>query len=149
MIPAGLASTVAIATNIIGGITVDLPATTQSAYDNATTPDGIDVGWRFNRSGTVDKKAGSWLSSHAWGTPTGGNGGDDYAIRAILNSGTTPSGITMGVWYGLTSSRSFTLFRSLVGTVSCSVTVSIRDNATLTIQDTQTYTLNGTVDNDY
>lgn len=128
---------------------VDLPATTQATNDFAMTPGDAQAGWRFNRSGTVDRMSWSWSPHHTWGTPAGGTDGDDYAIRVTLNSGTPPSGLTLGVWYALSSTRSVTLYRGGIGSVSCNLTVSIRDSTTLTVLDTQTYTISSTVENDY
>lgn len=146
MISALLGSTSAIAAASGGGFQVDLPATTQSASDLSTFPDDATAGWRFNRNGTIDRQIFSWSYRNDWGTPTGGTDGDDYQIKVTLNSGVTPSGLTMGVWYALSGSRIVYLTRGPIGTASCNLTVSIRDAATLTVQDTQTYTISVSVD---
>lgn len=146
MIPALLGSSAAMTAAGGSGFQVNLPATTQAASDMSVFPDDATAGWRFNRDGTIDRQTFTWAYRNDWGTPTGGTDGDDYEIKVALNSGTTPTGLTMGVWYALTGSRVFYLTRSPVGNTSCNLTVSIRDAATQTVQDTQTYTISVTVD---
>jgi len=124
---------------------VDLPGSTQSASRSVTDPANANAGWQFNVDGTVDRRQGSWSYNHDWGAPTGGTPGTDYEIKCILNSGSTPSGDSVGTWLALTSARSWTLSQTTVGSKSCNLTIQIRDAATSTLQDSQTYTIAVTV----
>lgn len=148
MIPSLLGATTAPLAPGGSGFSVDLPGTTQVAGKTVLTPATATAGWRFNRDGTVDRQQGSWSYRHDWGTPTGGTDGDNYEIKATLNSGSTPSGVTVGVWYALSGTRLYYLYRSSVGSLSCNLTISVRDAATQIVQGSQTYTINATVNSD-
>lgn len=76
--------------------------------------------------------SGTPTSSYStWGTPTGGTPGNGYWIRATLNSGSTPSGSPLNTWLQLSSTRSWSNFKSLSspGQVVCELTIEISPNA--------------------
>lgn len=128
-----------------GGFTVDLPASTQAASHTVNSPGSAAAGWRFERPATVDRLQSFWSSHHYWGAPTGGSDGDDYEIKATKNSGSTPTGAAINTWLALSTTRSWQVNRSSLGTTSCNLTIEIRDAATQTVQDSQTYTMSATV----
>lgn len=84
-----------------------------------------------------------------WGTPTGGTPGNGYWIRATLVSGSTPSGSPLNTWLQLSSTRSWSNFRSnsSVGTTTCTLTIEISPYADgSSIIDTSTIILESTVE---
>jgi hypothetical protein len=135
------------------GFTVDLPATTQPATSTKITPLDAWCGWRFNVDGTVDRMNSStasntgWAYNHDWGTPTGGSPGDDYEIKATLNSGTIDAGDSTGSWLALSTLRRWEVSRTSLGTDTANITIDIRPTGGSS-EDNQTYTFSSTVDID-
>jgi hypothetical protein len=77
-------------------------------------------------TGNIEGFSGNWIS------PTSA-AGDAYDIRMTVNSGTTPSGSTTGIWLGLGTTRTWTISRSGLGTTASNVTVEIRRVSTLAV----------------
>ena len=74
-------------------------------------------------------------ASGTWATPVAAGNGDDYEIRATLNSGSTPTG-TLGTWLALTSNRQWSISSTgAAGLVTCNLTLEIRDASTLVVED--------------
>lgn len=79
-----------------------------------------------------------------WVTPTGAAGAN-YETRATVNTGTLSSGTT-GAWTALSSTQTWTVTRSTVGTKNCNITVEIRLASSGTVLDSATIDLSANVD---
>ena len=79
-----------------------------------------------------------------WVTPTGAAGAN-YETRATVNTGTLSSGTT-GAWTALSSTQTWTVTRSTVGTKNCNITVEIRLTSTGAVLDSATIDLSANVD---
>lgn len=79
---------------------------------------------RYVSNGNITVTDGTNRTWHS--TATNSGIGSDYQIRAILSSGTTPSGPTLGSWHSLSTSRTWSLTRTTVGTSTCTLTITIR-----------------------
>ena len=72
--------------------------------------------------------------------------GDDFEIRLVVNSGTTPTGSAVNTWLAMTSSRSWIISRSTSGTTSSNCTVEIRPAGGGSVLDSATVTWSVTVE---
>jgi hypothetical protein len=70
---------------------------------------------------------------------------NDYEIKCTVNSGTTPSGSSTGVWLPLSSTVQWYLFETGESSKTCNLTIAIRDAATQTEQGSRTTTITATV----
>lgn len=66
-----------------------------------------------------------------WLIPKIGMSGFD--VRLTVNSGTTPAGAATGTFLNLGTTRTWTLTRAVVGTVTNNCTLAIRNATTLTV----------------
>ncbi len=89
-------------------------------------------------SGDVDN--GDWM------VPRGGAPSSGYEVRCTVNSGTTPAGSATGSWLALSSDRFWSLSRTNIGTVTCNLTIEIRDAVSLVVLDSCTVVLTATVE---
>lgn len=70
----------------------------------------------------------------------------NYEVRATLNSGTTPSGSSLGSWLVLNNTRSWQLLRTSIGLVQCQLFVEIRRASDGTVLDSATINLTAEVE---
>lgn len=89
------------------------------------------------------------INGEWWSLGAQANIGNDYQIRGVLSSGSTPAGPGLGstTWHNLSSVATWSLTRSVVGTTSSTISVSIRDSSTQTIQATALYTMEVVMEN--
>lgn len=69
----------------------------------------------------------------------------DYEVRADVTSGSLGSGTT-GSWLSLSSTRAWSVTRSVLGTSSATMTVRIRRASDAVVLETATISLEATVD---
>lgn len=67
--------------------------------------------------------------STAWFSPTGGTPGNSYWIKITVVSGSTPTGMTSGTIYALTTTRALTLTRNTLGTSTSAGNIDIYSDA--------------------
>ena len=79
-----------------------------------------------------------------WVTPTSAAGAN-YEARATVNTGSLSSGTT-GAWTALSSTQTWNVTRSTVGSKNCTFTVEIRRASSGTVLDTVTIDLSANVD---
>lgn len=86
----------------------------------------------FKNDGVLDwiSSAGGTVSQGRW--QTGGGTPSQYTIRVDPTSGTLSSGST-GVDLNLGTTRTFTVNQAVVGTKSCTVTITIKNLAGVTL----------------
>lgn len=138
------------------GVTVGLPATTQTVNVNNSNQFLTYAGYRFNPDGTVDIRNGNstWTYDHDWCDPTGGTPGNDYDIYVVhsgtwdANVSTAPSGDSLSSYLLLDTAREYYLRDTTsggIGTgISCTLTVYIipKDEDDFNnADDSQTYQL--------
>lgn len=97
--------------------------------DLATFPDDATAGWSFRATGDLLRFSGTAYSSDQWfgipgdnvhSTPDG-----TYYIRVTLQSGTSPSGDSVGAWLSLAVNREWYWVETGLGTVSGVLLVEI------------------------
>ena len=114
--------------------------------DLTINPSICNVSYQLTSAGaanSVTTSSGS-VAIENWVTPTSAAGGN-YETRATVNTGTLSSGTT-GAWTALSSTQTWTVTRSTVGTKACNITVEIRATSSGTVLDTITVDLSATVD---
>lgn len=79
-----------------------------------------------------------------WITPTGAAGGN-YETRATLNTGTLSSGTT-GAWTALSSTQTWSVVQSGVGSKNCNFTVEIRATSSGTVLSSAVVDLTAVMD---
>lgn len=109
-----------------GGDTLALVGYTDSVFDIAPATGG--VGYQLTSGGKEQGGIGSAASIiysdlGDWVIPNGN--ASLYEVRATLNSGTLSSGTT-GSWLALTSTRTWTVTRSVIGVSTANLTIEIR-----------------------
>lgn len=97
----------------------------EAAYATADAPGTATAGMRFTSSGGVDSRInGTYTGEFTWLLS---GAAADYQIRAVLSSGTTPAGPSMGAWSALSTTREWYVDRSATPGVNSSViSVDIR-----------------------
>lgn len=116
----------AIMAGMGGGDRLTLAGYTDSAL--ATAPATAGVGYQLTSGGKEQGGIGTassilYSDIGDWVTPT--SNANLYEARATLNSGAVSSGTT-GSWLALTSTRTWTVTRSVIGTASANLTIEIR-----------------------
>lgn len=91
------------------------------AFDPATASVNIN----FQRDGDISATGGT-PNAAAWIEPRSATIGDDYQIRATLNSGSTSDTGSFGVWQTLSSVRAWSWSQSGGGTKLANVTFELR-----------------------
>jgi hypothetical protein len=122
----------------IGGARVSI--TNQGVSDVQPSPNPAFAGYRLTSSGeaqTDTNDTPSWTRVEDWIRPTSAAPGS-YEVRATLNSGTLTSGTT-GSWLALSTTREWTVERTLNGISSANLTIEIRRGTT--VLDSATVTL--------
>ena len=80
----------------------------------------------YTGTGNVQGFSGNWIA------PTSA-AGSAYDIRMTVNTGSTPTGSTTGIWLSLGTTRTWTISQSGIGTTASNVTVEIRNASTLAV----------------
>jgi hypothetical protein len=95
----------------------------------------------FHTDGTISTTGNttSYSDTH-WHSPTTTNIGNDYKIQVVTDSGSNPTGPTLGVYHNLTSDRTWTLSTSS-GLSSNTLTVSLATISPSQVVDTATITM--------
>lgn len=117
--------------------------TNQTSYSSVVKPGTITDGYQLNSNGTAyDGENGTAYIVEDWVTPTGA--ASAYECYVTVTSGSL-SGGTSGSWLALSSTRTWTVTRSSLGTKTCTFTVDIRKVGTTTVLDSATITLEAEV----
>lgn len=126
-------------------MTLDLPATIQTASSYQIDPDDAYAGWQFQTNGKIRICEGtsvSWSNDHDWGTPSTSEG-EYWEIRATLNSGSlyTAQSDATGVWLDLDTNPQWVKRDTISAgpAVTASLTIEIREKADTGNNDSQTY----------
>ncbi len=116
-----------------------------SFSDTTATPFNPSVNYNVLNTGVE-----SWSSTSSgsgtlgnWVTPTS-LAGAAYEVRATVVSGTTPTGSATGSWLSLGTSQSWALGTALVTTVTCQLTIEIRNATSLAVLASGTVNLTAT-----
>lgn len=109
-----------------GGDAITLVGATEEVFDAAPATGG--AGYRLTSGGLEESGTGTAASIlygtiGNWVTPTAN--ANLYEVRATLNSGALSSGTT-GSWLVLSSTRTWTVTRSIVGVSSANLTIEVR-----------------------
>lgn len=114
-----------------------------SAGDSKREPLTATAGFRVLRNGTVERYIfGSWTYQDDWSSSPAADVGDGFEVAISLNSGVIPSGPSG--YNALTTTRTWTLSQSVVGTVTSNVDVTIRQIGNASNSTTFTVTLSAT-----
>lgn len=110
----------------LGANPIRLLGATESAF--GIPPATAGAGYQLTsggkeQSGTGTAASISYTNLGDWVTPTTDAG--LYEVRATVNSGAVSSGTT-GSWLALTSSRAWTVTRSVIGLSQVSLTIEVR-----------------------
>lgn len=114
--------------------------------DLTTDPTSCSVSYQLTSAGVanaITTSSGTGAIEN-WVTPTGAAGAN-YEARVTVNSGTLTSGTT-GTWTALSSTQTWNVTRSTVGTKACNITVEIRLTSSGTVLDSATIDLSANVD---
>ncbi len=109
-----------------GGDVISLVGATEVAIDVAPATAG--AGYQLTSGGLEQSGIGTassipYSTIGDWVTPTAN--ANLYEVRATLNSGAVSSGPT-GSWLALTSTRTWTVTRSVIGTSNANLTIEVR-----------------------
>lgn len=134
-----------LAQMVMGASGARLRVTGGSFSDTTATPFNPSVSYNVLNNGTE-----TWSSSSSgngsignWITPTS-LAGAAYDVRATVVSGTTPTGSATGSWLSLGTSQSWTLGTASVTTVTCQLTIEIRNATSLAVLASGTVNLSAT-----
>ena len=97
----------------------------------------VSATYTVNNDGGVRNHNGTLLET--WNSTPGTVG--SYEVRAILSSGNTPSGSALSTFLNCGGSQGWSLVASPGSSLTCVLSVSIRDATTLTVLDTATISL--------
>lgn len=106
---------------------------------NVIDPANASATFQLSSAGVASGTGGSsynWLSS---GAPA------NYEVLATVTAGTLSSGTT-GSWQALSSTRSWNVSRTTIGTRTATITIQIRETANPTVTDSGSITLTASVD---
>ena len=105
--------------NFTAGAVADFQVSPGSAAAEVTfTNTGTYAG-----TGNIQGFSGNWISPIS-------AAGSAYDIRMTVNSGSTPTGSSTGVWLSLGTTRTWTISQGVVGTTASNVTLEIRKAST-------------------
>ena len=116
----------AIMAGMSGGDPIGLAGYTENIV--VGSPANVGVGYQLTSGGKEQGGFGtaasiSYADIRDWVTPT--SNANLYEVRATRNSGALSSGTT-GTWLALTSTRTWTVTRSVIGTSTANLTIEIR-----------------------
>ncbi len=112
--------------------------------DVQVDPTNASVNYRINSDGDeYEQEGGGGYSSIATWLLDGSAG--DYDCKLTVNSGTSPTGASVGSWLDCGTTRTWTLTQSSVGTSSNNCTIEIRDGTTLEVLASATVTMSSQV----
>lgn len=111
-----------------------------NTYDD-TVPDPSDASCTFTLD-NLGVASGPGVANYNW---LSSGSASSYEVQATINSGTLTSGTT-GSWLSLSSSRTWNVQRSVVGSKSCSMTVQIRETANPSNTVSASITITATVE---
>lgn len=124
-------------------VTVAFNASSYVGSDSESSGAVAQTSIVVNNNGTISG-TGDTSPSGEWTPDTKASGnGNPFQIRLTVNSGTPPSGNTVGSWLALTSNKTWNI-SAFNTTVSGNYTIAIRNATTLTIEDTATVILSAT-----
>lgn len=117
---------------------------TYTVSDLTISPTNASASFSLENDGdvariTVTTGGGGTVDVGDWITPRSAAGAA-YEARATVNSGSLSSGTT-GSWLALSSTRTWTLNQTSVGTTTCELTVEIRRASTGEVLDSTIVTL--------
>lgn len=124
-------------------------ALTNKSYFHLTFGSTATSGVRLTSTGILQERKGSTYTSHAteWATPRNGTPGTAYEVRATVQSGTTPTGSSVGVWLALSSNREWLHQNPTSGTTrQCSLLVEIRPAGGGVVLTSATISIDATVE---
>lgn len=121
---------------LLGGTQIDL----------TINPTACNVSYQLTSTGLeqVTTTSSGTATLGNWVTPTSAAGAN-YECQATITSGTLSSG-TSGSWLVLSSTRTWTVTRSTVGSKACTFTIDIRNASTLAVVATASVTISANVD---
>ena len=118
--------------------------TSQTITDSQLDPTPAVVSYQLQSDGNVEATSGGFPSALGdWVTPTA-SAGAAYEARATIVSGSLTSG-TAGSWLPLSSNRTWSLTRSVIGFSTTVLTIEIRRAADGVVLTTATITLEANV----
>lgn len=122
----------------LGGPRVSIADLSPSAA--TTSPTNATVQYQLTNAGVTNTiNQGGTTSQGNWVTPAGAAGAN-YEVRASIVSGSLTSGTT-GSWLALSSTRTWALTQSSIGSSTCVLTIEIRNATSLAVLDSATITL--------
>lgn len=117
--------------NTIGGARVSL--SNQTIADTTFSPANASAAYQLTSAGVVNSittLAGT-VALGDWIIPTSAAGAS-YEVMATEDSGSVTSG-TIGAWSALSSTETWTVTRTIVGSSECTLTIQIRQAGTGTV----------------
>lgn len=102
-------------------------------------PADATAAYTLTSGGLVQDHTGATLET--W---LGSGAASNYEVRATVTAGALSTGLT-GSWLALSSNRTWTRSRTIVGTGTATLLIEIRDTATSTVQDSATISLEAEV----
>ena len=117
-------------------------ATSYGATDTAFDPANATASFSLQNDGDIVTSAGD---EGDWVTPAVAGVAAAYECFATLDSGTLTSGTT-GSWLALSSTRTWTLQQTVVGTNNAQITIQIREIGTSEILDSTVVTFEAIVE---
>lgn len=104
-----------------------------SILDNVVDPNDATATRVYGLDGKISDTVHSGTSqSGSWVNPNGAAPGG-YTVRAHVVSGSSPSGSALDTDLALTSSRSWTIARTTIGTTTSTLTITIKDAGGVTV----------------
>jgi hypothetical protein len=99
---------------------------------------GATATYKINADGTVTDQDNTFLENWLFS-----GSASDYQVRATLASGTSPGGSAVGSWLACSTNRSWSEGVSAGGgSVTCTLTIEIRDVATNTVRTSASIIIN-------
>ena len=119
-----------------------------SATAGSISPTQASASYRLSNAGDVFTGIGTpglvYSDVGDWIAPKISFG--SYEARLTVNSGATPTGSATGTWLALSSTLTWTISRTSVGTTSSNCTIEIRNAASGAVKTSATVTLSATMD---
>ena len=91
--------------------------------------------FRIQRDGDVTL-SGATPGADDWRQPRSATVGDAYEVKVTKNSGTTPTGDSLGVWLALSSDRQWTYTQTTSGSKTGNFTLEIRKGGVVKVSNT-------------
>jgi hypothetical protein len=117
----GIAMAVAAAAGGSGGIINPLPITDIGDDDIGSASASLS----FNTDGTISVTGLDSSAGPNWRSPTLAGIGSSYWYRLTVNSGTSPTGASVGAWIQGSVTRTWTWTRVIPGVTSAACTIEV------------------------